>query len=118
MDEDAWRAMREELAREDRERFARLRRRAFDEAPPDALRSYAIGAGRPTALVRGTTEDKLRFEELRFHVRHELRYPVTQLGMFALLVRLAEARRAELVILARADVDDGGARGREGGGAG
>ncbi|HLE96057.1 MAG TPA: hypothetical protein VI997_01695 [Candidatus Thermoplasmatota archaeon] len=106
MTDDLRHAARENLAREDRERFALLRRGAFQEAPPGTLQSYAIGPGKPTALVRGTTDDKLRFEDLRALVRSEIRFPVTQLGMFALLVRLAEARRDELIILARADVSE------------
>ena len=95
---------RKNIAREDRERFARLRGQAFRPEPPATLQSYALGPGVPTALLRSTADDKLRFEDLRTLLRQELRYPVTQLGMFALLMRLAEARRDELVVLARADV--------------
>lgn len=85
-------------------RLRTLRRRVFDPDPPLALRSYAAGASPPTVLVRVGVPDKLGFDALQADLRDALGTRVTQLGAFAVLVRLGRRRRRELLALALRDV--------------
>ncbi|HLE97288.1 MAG TPA: hypothetical protein VI997_07950 [Candidatus Thermoplasmatota archaeon] len=83
--------------------YGRLARLARERAPPPALVSYALG-GQVMTNLHVSVDAKLAFEDLRAEVRAELGWPVTQPGMFALLVSLAERHASEVQGLARAGV--------------
>lgn len=74
-------------------RFGRIRALALSATAPPSLRTYALGAATPMTLLRVASEDKVAFEALRADVRVRTRFPVTQPGMFAALVRFAAAHR-------------------------